>query len=229
MRKVLATISFFAFASAVLNAQWVDHGAWTSASLSQKIMRKTVASADLAARFDRDFTRIGSTFINTEIDREVANGLNLSLAFRGGASMTNEHQWEPQRRIATNARYKKGLGDKASISIRLQYQSGHKGVRTPGEGLDFSKAARTKATLYYKVAKGYRLSFSGESFFRPLYDIYEFSDVRGRISMRKKLSKRKYLTIGYQLETPRGGPDPWVEHAIICNFSVQMKRRKSEK
>ena len=54
MRKVLATFSFFAFASAVLNAQWVDRGAWTSASLSQKIMRKTVASADLAARFDRD-------------------------------------------------------------------------------------------------------------------------------------------------------------------------------
>ena len=229
MRKVLATILFFAFVSAGLYAQWVDHGAWASASISKKIMRKTVASADFAARFDRDFTRIGSTFINAKIDRKVAKGLNLNLAFRGGASMTNEYQWEPQRRIATNARYKKGLGKKASISVRLQYQSGHKGVRTPGEGLGFSKAARTKATFYYEVAKSYRLSLSGETFFRPLYDIYEFSDVRGRISVRKKLSKRKYLTIGYQVESPRGGPDPWVEHAIICNFLAQMKRRKSEK
>ncbi len=143
--------------------------------------------------------------------------------------MKNEYQWEPQRRIATNAKYKKGLGKKASISVRLQYQSGHKGVRTPGEGLDFSRAARTKATFYYRVAKSYRLSLSGEAFFRPLYDIYEFSDVRGRISLRKKLSKRKYLTIGYQLEFPRGGPDPWVEQVIVCNFSAQMKRRKSKK
>ena len=229
MRKVLATISFFAFASAALNAQWVDHGAWTSASLSQKIMRKTVASADLAARFDRDFTRIGSTFINAEIDREVAKGLNLSLAFRGGASMTNEYQWEPQRRIATNARYKKGLGDKASISIRLQYQSGHKGIRTPGEGLDFSKAARTKLTYYHKLSKKYRLSVSGEAFFRPLYNTYEWSDIRGRISVRKKVAKRKYLTIGYQVESPRGGPDPWVEHVLICNFGLEKKRRKSDK
>ena len=229
MRKVLATISFFAFSSSVLNAQWVDYGVWASASISKKIIRKAVASADFAARFDRDFTRISSTFINVEIDREVAKGLNLSLAFRGGASMTNEYQLEPQRRIATKARYKKGLGKKASISIRIQYQSGHRGVRTPGEGLDFSKAARTKATFYYKVTKGYRLSLSGETFFRPLYDIYEFSDLRGRISVRKKLSKRKYLTIGYQVESKLDGPDPWVEHAIICNFSAQMKRRKSEK
>ena len=153
MRKVLATISFLAFLSAGLYAQWVDHGAWTSVSISQKIMRKTVASADLAARFDKDFTRIGSTFINAEIYREISKGLNLNLTFRGGASTTNEHQWEPQRRIATNARYKKGLGEKTAISARIQYQSGYKGFRTPGEGLDFSKAARTKATFYFKVAK----------------------------------------------------------------------------
>ena len=229
MRKVLATISFFAFLSVVLNAQWVDHGAWASISISKKIIRNTVTSADFAARFDRDFTRVSSTFINAEIDREVAKGLNLNLSFRGGACMKNEYQWEPQRRIATNAKYKKGLGKKASISVRLQYQSGHKGVRTPGEGLDFSRAARTKATFYYRAAKSYRLSLSGEAFFRPLYDIYEFSDVRGRISLRKKLSKRKYLTIGYQLEFPRGGPDPWVEQVIVCNFSAQMKRRKSKK
>ncbi len=229
MRKALATISLFSFSCVSLNAQWVDYGAWTSASISQKIMRKTVVSADLATRFDRDFTRIGSTFINAEIYREIAQGLNLNLAFRGGSSMTNEYQWEPQRRIAVNARYKKGLGEKTAISVRLQYQSGYKGVRAPGEGLDFSKAARTKATFYCKVAKGYRLSISGETFFRPLYDIYEFSDVRGRISLRKKLSKRKYLTIGYQVDSPHGGPDPWVEHAVICNFSVQKKRRKSEK
>ena len=143
--------------------------------------------------------------------------------------MTNEYQWEPQRRVAANAKFKYSLGDKSSISLRLQYQSGYKGVRTPGEGLDFSKAARSKLTYFYKIAKGYRLSLSAESFFRPLYDTYEWSDIRGRISVRKKLSKRKYFTLGYQVETPRGGPDPWVEHAIICNFSVQMKRRKSEK
>ena len=96
------TILFFAFVSAGLYAQWVDHGAWTSASISKKIMRKTFVSADLAARLDRDFTRIGSTFINAEIYREIAKGLNLNLAFRGGASMTNEYQWEPQRRVAAN-------------------------------------------------------------------------------------------------------------------------------
>ena len=229
MRKVLATISFFAFVSAGLKAQWVDHGAWTSASISQKVIRKTVVTVDFAARFDRDYTRLGSTFIDAEVSREVADGLNVNLAFRGGASNTNEYQWEPQRRVAANIRYKQSLGDKSSISVRLQYQSGYKGARMPGESLAFSKAARSKLTYFYKVAKGYRLSLSAETFFRPLYDIYEWSDIRGRISVRKQLAKRKYLTLGYQVETPRGGPDPWVEHAIICSFALEKKRRKSDK
>ena len=229
MKRVLAAISFLVFTGEILNAQWVDHGAWTSATFSQKFIRRTDVVIDVAARFDRDFTRVGSTFINAEVSRKVVDGLNVNIAFRGGASRTDEYQWEPQRRFAANTKYKLGLGDKSSISMRLQYQSGYKGVRTPGEGLAFSKAARSKLTYYFKVAKGYRLSLSTESFFRPLYDRYVWSDIRGRISVRKKLAKRKYLTLGYQIETPRGGPDPWVEHAIICSYALEKKRRKSDK
>ena len=227
--RLCATVLLLLFAQGAAIAQWTDYGAWTSASISQKIARKTVASADFALRWDRDFTRLGSTFINTEISREVVDDLNILMAFRGGASMTDEFQWEPQRRGAITAKYKKGVGENSSVSIRLQGQTGHKGTRPPGQGLEFSQAARTKLTYYHKLSKKYRLSVSGEAFFRPLYNTYEWSDIRGRLSVRKKVAKRKYLTIGYQVESPRGGPDPWVEHVLICNFGLEKKRRKSDK
>ena len=122
-----------------------------------------------------------------------------------------------------------GMGEPSQKTARgqkgKQYQSGTKGAGP----VDFSNATRFKASYIYKVSKEYRLSLSSEVFYRPVYSNYEWSDTRGRISVRKKISKRRHVTFGFQLERPRFGPDPWVEHAIICNFSLEKKRRKSDK
>lgn len=210
-------------------SQWTDYGGWASATISQKIAKKTYASTSLAMRCDRDFTRLGSSFIDADISREVLDNLDLVVSLRTGTSRTDEYQWVFQRRFSANARYKYDLGRKTALSLRAQYQTGHKGPRTNFQGIEFSQAARTKLTYSYKASKKYRVSLSTEAFFRPLYSFYEWSDWRARISLRKKLSKKKYLSIGYQVESPRGGPDPWVEHTIIGNFSLEKKRRKPKK
>ena len=227
--RIISILIATLFICGSASSQWTDYGVWSSASLSQKVAKKTVATASVAMRFERDFTRLGSTFIDADLNREVLDNLDLGVSFRAGASMDDQFLWEPQRRFSASSRYKFSLGKKSALSLRAQYQTGHKGARTPGEGIEFSNAARTKLTFTYKLSKSYRLSLSTETFYRPLNDLYEFSDIRGRISMRKKVAKRKHLTIGYQVETPRGGPDPWVEHAIICSFSIDKKRRKSKK
>ena len=223
--RVCALTIALVFAQVSAVAQWADYGLWSSASVSQKVAKKTYASADFAARFDRDFSRLGTTFIDSEISREVLDDVDLGVALRVGGSQADEHQWEARRRFAFNAKYKTKVGDKSSLSFRLQYQSGTKGTGP----IDFSNAARFKAAYIYKVSKEYRLSVSSEIFFKPVYSSYEWSDTRGRLSVRKKISKRRYVTFGYQLECPRFGPDPRVEHAIICDFSLEKKRRKSGK
>ena len=223
LKAVVVTVAFFS--SIVAHSQWADYRGWTSLSLSQKVAKKTLASADVAMRWDRDFSRLGSTFIDASISREVLKDITASVALRVGASSTEEYQWESQRRVAGALRYKNSLNKKSSLSIRLQGQTGLKGIAP----LDLSTAARIKTTYFYKLSKKHRLSLSTEVFFRPLYSNYEWSDTRFRVAVRKKVRKRRFFTFGYQLETPRNGPDPWVEHTIICNFSLEKKRRKSDK
>ena len=227
--RILLILIAVIFTSGKIHSQWTDYGGWTSATVSKKVAKKTYASANYAMRWDRDFTRLGTTFLDADISREVLDELNVTVSLRVGASRTDEYQWEPQRRFSANARYKLDLGKNSSVSLRAQYQTGHKGAGTPGQGIEFSNAARSKLTYAYRASKKYKFSLSAETFFRPINSFYQLSDYRARISIRKKLAKRKYLSLGYQVETPRGGPDPWVEHAIICNFSLDMKRRKSEK
>ena len=70
-KKYFLRVIVVFFISLVANSQWADYGGWTSLSLSQKVAKKTVASADIAMRWDRDFSRLGSTFIDASISREV--------------------------------------------------------------------------------------------------------------------------------------------------------------
>jgi hypothetical protein len=166
-------------------SQWTDYGVWTSMSVNQKVAKKTFVNLDAALRWDRDATRLGSTFLNADLSRNLMDFLEVTASVRVGASRTDEYLWEPQRRVAVIARLKTDLGEDLSFSFRAQYQTGHKGFPSPN--IDFSRAARTKATLNYKLSKDWRLSLSGETFFRHDYLTHYWSDTRLRISARHKV------------------------------------------
>jgi len=208
--------------------QWTDYGVWTSASVSSEINKKNVISIEFMARWDRDVTRLGTTFINADFSHELVKNMEVLGSIRLGLSRTDEYSWESLRRVSGAFRWKDGISDKWSTSIKLKAQTGYKGTSTEGLVIDFSEAVRIKPTFYYKASKLVRLSFSAEWFFRPVYSTYEWSDTRMRISMRKKIAKRRYLTLGYQIQQPRTGTDPWTEHTLICSFDLRKKIIKKD-
>ena len=230
MTSPKASLLFIAAALCSFTAwgQWTDYGFWTSASVAQQIDNKNGYSIEFMSRWDRDITRLGSTFINADFSRQVIKNTEVRASLRLGLSRTDEYAWESLRRVSGALRWKDGFSDKWGASIKLKVQSGHKGVAMEGFAIDFSEAIRLKPTVYYKVSKGVRLSFSAEWFFRPLYSTYEWSDTRVRISLKKKVGKRRYLTLGYQIQHPRISTDPWTEHTLICSFDLKKKKIKKD-
>jgi len=208
--------------------QWTDYRVWTSASVSSEVNKNNNVSIEFMARWDRDVTRLGTTFINTDFSHELVNNMEVIGSIRLGLSRTDEYSWESLRRVSAALRWKDGISDKWSTSIKLKAQTGYKGISMEGFAIDFSEAVRLNPTLYYKASKRVRLSFSAEWFFRPVYSTYEWSDTRLRISMKKKIAKRRYLTLGYQIQQPRTGTDPWTEHTLICSFDLRKKKIKKD-
>ena len=208
--------------------QWADYGVWTSATVTSEINKKNEVAIEFMARWDRDVTRLGTTFINADFSHELVKNMDVLASLRLGLSRTDEYSWESLRRVSGALRWKDGVSDKWSTSIKLKAQTGYKGISMEGVAIDFSEAVRFKPTLYYKVSKGVRISFSAEWFFRPVYSAYEWSDTRLRIAMRKKVAKRRYLTLGYQIQQPRTGKDPWTEHTLICSFDLRKKKIKKD-
>ena len=56
----------------------------------------------------------------------MLDNVNIGVAIRYGGSQADEYYWKARRRIAFNAKYKTKVGNKSSLSFRLQYQSGTK-------------------------------------------------------------------------------------------------------
>ena len=80
--RILLILIAVIFTSGKMRSQWTDYGGWASASVSKKVAKKTYASANYAMRWDRDFTRLGTTFLDADISREVLDELNVTASLR---------------------------------------------------------------------------------------------------------------------------------------------------
>ena len=116
-------------------------------------------------------------------------------------------------------KHKRTLLTNLAASVRFRYQ-----LKT-----DFKQAFRLSPALYYKVSKKLRLAFYTEFFVRPSLEGLFHSDSRYRFILKYKVSKRRWVSFGYQIEQQKNTPDPRTEHVFICSYDIEMKRRNGKK
>jgi hypothetical protein len=208
-----------------LNAQWTDYGLWSGAGISQDVFENFSYQVETQARWDYDFSRLGSAFADVGISQDLspfAPDFKVSGSLRLGMSRADNFMWEPIRRLSGSARWKTDLSENASVSCRLRYQSSFK-----DEG--FANAVRLRGALHYKVSKKLKATVSTEVFTRQKDLGWYYSDFRARVVLSAKTSKRRWVSFGYQVEQQKNTADPWTEHRLICTYDIELKRRKGKK
>jgi hypothetical protein len=208
-----------------LNGQWTDYGLWTSSSISQDISENLSYEGEAQARWDYDFSRLGSAFVDIGLSRSLPSltqDIKVSTTLRLGMSRTDDFLWEPVRRISGSTRWKTDISEKLALSCRIRYQYVLK-----DDGFD--QAVRLRTALHCKASKDFRAAVYTELFSRQSDFDWYFSDFRARVVFSVKTSKRRWASFGYQVEQQKNRPDPWVEHRLICSYDIEIKARKVEK
>ena len=208
-----------------LHAQWTDYGLWSGAGISQDVFENFSYEVETQARWDYDFSRLGSAFTDVGISQDLspfAPDFKFSASLRLGMSRADNFMWEPIRRLSGSARWKTDLSENASVSCRLRYQSSFK-----DEG--FANAVRLRGALHYKVSKKLKATVSTEVFTRQKDLGWYYSDFRARVVLSAKTSKRRWVSFGYQVEQQKNTADPWTEHRLICTYDIELKRWKGKK
>tara|TARA_B100000780_G_scaffold279172_1_gene256150 strand:- start:3810 stop:4487 length:678 start_codon:yes stop_codon:yes gene_type:complete len=199
--------------------QWTDYGTWSGISLSQKLSNQLEVSSEAQARLDYDASRLGSAFANLSVSRKISPFWKLSSAFRLGASRAEDFSLETLSRIAVSAKYKHPITSNISMSLRFQYQ-----IKP-----DIKQTFRLSPALYYKVSKKMRIAISSEIFAKPSLEGFYHSGSRFRILAKHKVSKRRWISMGYQIEREKHTPDPWTQHVFICSYDLELKQRNGKK
>jgi hypothetical protein len=218
VRLAIVFLSLF-FSSTSIFGQWTDYGVWSSMSISKNISKTLEFTSEAQTRLDYDASRLGSAFTNFTLSREFSPYWKFSSALRLGASRTDEYALEPLRRITVSAKYKRPLISNLSASLRFLYQLKN----------DYRQTFRLSPALYYKVSKKLRLAIYSELFFKPSQEGFYQSDFRYRFMAKHKLSKRRWVSFGYQIEQQTNTPDPWTQHVFICSYDLELKRRNGKK
>lgn len=208
-----------------LHAQWTDYGLWSGVGISQDVFENFSYEVETQARWDYDFSRLGSAFADFGVSQDLspfAPDFKVAASLRLGMSRADNFMWEPIRRLSGSARWKTDISENVSVSCRLRYQSSFKDK-------GFANAVRVRGALHGQVSKKLKAIFSTEVFARQNDFGWYYSDFRARIVLRTKTSKRRWASFGYQVEQQKNTADPWTEHRLICTFDIEIKGRKGKK
>jgi hypothetical protein len=208
-----------------LHAQWTDYGLWSGAGISQEVFENFSYEVETQARWDYDFSRLGSAFADVGASQDLspfAPGLKVATSLRLGMSRADNFMWEPIRRLSGSARWKTDLTENVAVSCRLRYQSSFKEA-------GFAQAVRLRGAIHCQASKKLKATVSTEVFTRQKDFGWYYSDFRVRFVISKKTSKRRWASFGYQVEQQKNTADPWTEHRLICTYDIELKGRKGKK
>ena len=208
-----------------LHAQWTDYGLWSGAGISQEVFENFSYEVETQARWDYDFSRLGSAFADVGASQDLspfAPGLKVATSLRLGMSRADNFMWEPIRRLSGSARWKTDLTENVAVSCRLRYQSSFKEA-------GFAQAVRLRGAIHCQASKKLKATVSTEVFTRQKDFGWYYSDFRVRFVLSKKTSKRRWASFGYQVEQQKNTADPWTEHRLICTYDIELKGRKGKK
>ena len=94
---------------------------------------------------------------------------------------------------------------------------------------------RIQAKWVHDLPDGWKLEPSVESFLGPRALTTEVGvrlepvAVRGRLTLDKKLAKRRHLTLGYQVQSAVRSHPSTLEHTVLLALDLELKKVKKRK
>ncbi len=220
MRLTLVAWTLWALAGSASGQSWlvVDVGQKLPADWSWSAKSQLRTPAENMWRWDEGLVDVGLTK-----SLDAVPGLAVTGQWRTGWQWPQAGGWTMGWRWATSARWKTDVGDHA-LGVRIRHQFGGAWMR-PWD------RARWRAAVKWThdLPSGWKLMPCGELFLGREGGELAPQAWRGRLSVDKKLSKRRHLVLAYQAQAPIQGKPEVTEHTVILALDVALKKVKRQK
>lgn len=201
---------------------------WLSASVGQALPHDWDWSLEGQLRTPTEQMRWNEGLIDVGLEKslDVFPAWSLGGQWRTGWDWPPEGGWTTSWRWATSIRWSQDIGDD-KVGLRVRHQFGGPWMR-PWDRARW----RVQTKWNHDLPDGWKLEPSMETFFGPNQERIE-SDVllipvgfRARLALDKKLSKRRHLTVGYQVQSPLNSAFHSSEHTLLLSWDLELKKVK---
>ena len=150
------------------------------------------------------------------------SGWSVDGTWRTGWDWPPEGGWTTSWRWATSLKWRTKVGDH-SLRIRARHQFGGPWMRS------WDRARwRLQVRWTHDLPDGMKLIPAVETFWGREGGVQPAA-VRGRLSLDKKLSKRRHVTLGYQFQTGIQSHLDVAEHTVLLSCDLALKKVKKRK
>jgi len=220
--KLKLLILSLCFSLAGFAQYYKDAGAWLGASVSYPVSKRLDIGIAPECRLDENATRIKGLFADVGGKYKISDYLSVVAEYRGGIRRSND-LYTGRHRLSLGLALKYDWNDFTFSSLtRNQLAPSF----ASGEGdVDLQSTLRQRLSVKYKGLKKVDLSYSYEWFF----DAYtrEFNNWRTSLSAEYKLSKRKFVSLGYMIQQDRQSGD--MDFVVQASYKLELKKgRKKE-
>jgi hypothetical protein len=204
---------------------------WVSVAAGQNLPRDWEWSAEGQLRTSSSLSRWSEGLVDLGIERafDALPGWSLGGQWRTSWEWPPEGGWTTSWRWATSAQWRTDIGDH-KVGMRLRHQFGGPWMR-PWDRARW----RVQAKWTHDLPDGWKLEPSVETFLghRALTTEtgirLEPVALRGRLTLDKKLAKRRHLTFGYQFQSAVHSRPSTPEHTVLLALDLELKKAKRRK
>ena len=213
-------------------SQLNDAGLWMGFKSKVELTKKLDVSVDPEIRLSENLSYVSGIFTDVGAEYRISKPLYVSVTYRIGARHKDVF-WDMRQRISTGLEVKQKFGD-FSVSFLTRYQASRQGIQVENDP-DFSASWRNKLSAKFDGIKKTDLGMSFELFQAAgPYETAELTDWRWTADIERKLSKRRYVSLGYLIQKNLVSTQPEMDFVVLAgykylpDFSKKKKKKKKD-
>ena len=201
--------------------QLSDQGLWISSDLEKKLPGPYTIGLTPEVRIGQGMTRWNAILMDASFNYKATKWMRVSFVVRHSWRHNMGNHVGTRQRANIDVVFDKDVSD-IKWSYRFRVQSGFNGVLGEGER-DFRQAIRHRFKARIKLMKKTWTTLGYEFFFSNAAEGFNWTDGRLKASIKRKVNKRQYATIGYLYQNEWNTKYPLREHVLTLSYSYTFK------
>lgn len=206
-------------------AQNNDFGTWSGLTIAKNLPAKFDLGINFQLRLNENSTQVKTYFYDINLSRKLNDNFKGFISYRMGGKRQLDGFYLASQRFSfgLSAKIKK---EELKFGYRIKLQNSNNNFIASDSHADIGFVVRNKISVKRKIIKKTSMWASYELFTGAFESQLVITDWRWKIGVDRKIKKRQYLSLGFQIQRELINSNPLTDYILFVGYEIELKKRK---